>query len=104
MTRGEVWWAELPPPIGRRPIVILTRNSVLRTINSIVVCLVTTRIRALPSGLPIGPAEGLPMRSVASLDNLLTVPKARLVRLSGKLSEAQIVRLNSCLKVALEIE
>lgn len=41
MKRGEIWWAELPAPVGSRPVIILTRDAVLENIGSIVVALVT---------------------------------------------------------------
>lgn len=104
MTRGEVWWAELAPPVGRRPVVILTRNAVLPRISSIVVCLVTTTIRGLRTELSLGRSEGLPQPSVASMDNIITIPKNRLIRLLGSLSRDRIAELNTCLKFALEIE
>jgi len=47
--RGEIWWAELPPPVGNRPVIILTRDAVLENIGSIVVALVTRTIRQLPT-------------------------------------------------------
>ena len=46
MKRGEIWWAELPHPVGSRPVVILTRDAVLENIGAIVVALV----RASPKG------------------------------------------------------
>jgi mRNA-degrading endonuclease toxin of MazEF toxin-antitoxin module len=45
--RGEIWWAELPPPVGNRPVIILTRDAVLENIGSIVLALVTRTIRQL---------------------------------------------------------
>lgn len=75
MKRGEVWWAELPQPVGSRPVVILTRDSVLHSIQGIVVALITRTIRELPSEVVLGRRPGLPMRCVANLDNILTEPK-----------------------------
>jgi mRNA interferase MazF len=43
-----VWWAELPPPVGSRPVIILTRDTVLDNISGIVVALVTPTVRQLP--------------------------------------------------------
>ncbi len=40
MKRREIWWAELPPPVGNRPVVILTRDKVFQSIGGIVVALV----------------------------------------------------------------
>lgn len=49
MRRGEVWWADLPEPVGSRPVVILTRDTVLHSVQSIVVGLVTRTVRGLPT-------------------------------------------------------
>lgn len=103
MRRGEVWWAELPGPIHSRPVVILTRDSVIDSIELVVVALVTRTRRGLQSELPIGKREGLPRPSVASLDNLLTVPKFTLTRQLGALSNERIADLNLAIKFALDI-
>ena len=76
MKRGEVWWAELPPPVGPRPVVILTRDRVLPSIDSVVVALVTRTVRGVETEVRVGRREGLPSQSVINLDNLLTVSEA----------------------------
>ena len=83
MRRAEVWWAELPPPVGPRPVVVLTRNAVSDTIGAVVVALVTRTSRGLPTEVSVGKGEGLPRPSVVNTDNILTVPRQRLVRLMG---------------------
>jgi mRNA interferase MazF len=83
MRRAEVWWAELPPPVGSRPVVVLTRDAVLHSIEAIVVTLVTRTVRGVPTEVPLGRRQGLPTRCVANLDNFLTVPQIRLKRLMG---------------------
>jgi len=79
--RGEIWWVELPSPVGSRPVVILTRDAVLENIGAIVVALVTRTVRQLPTEVVLGRRQGLPVPSVANLDNILTVPRHRLKRL-----------------------
>lgn len=54
MKRGEVWWAELPPPVGDRPVVILTRDGVVNTIGGVVVVLVTRTVRNLATKVILG--------------------------------------------------
>lgn len=103
MKRGEVWWAELPPPVGSRPIVILTRDSVLHTISAIVVALVTRTIRQLPTEVVLGRRQGLPARCVANLDNVLTVPRHRLKRLMGACDADKIAELNQAIKAAFDV-
>ncbi len=103
MRRGEIWWADLPSPVGSRPVVILTRDAVLDRIESVVVAIVTRTIRGLPTEVVLGRQQGLPVRCVASLDNLLTVPRHRLTRLMGACSAEKLREFNSAIKVVFDI-
>lgn len=103
MKRGEVWWAELPEPVGPRPVVILTRDAVLDSIDAVVVALVTRTARGLGSEVVLGRQEGLTGKCVANLDNLLTVPKSRLARQMGMLSKTKVLELNHAVQFALGI-
>ncbi|MCK6557102.1 type II toxin-antitoxin system PemK/MazF family toxin [Candidatus Binatia bacterium] len=103
MKRGEVWWAELPPPVGSRPVVILTRDAVLPNIGGIVVALVTRTVRQLPTEVTLGRRQGLPVSCVANLDNLLTIPRDRLKRLMGACDAHKIGELNRAIKTALDV-
>ncbi len=98
-----MWWAELPPPVGSRPIVIPTRDSVLHTIGAIVVALVTRTVRQLPTEVVLGRRQGLPVRCVANLDNILTVPRHRLKRLMGACDAAKIAELNQAIRAAFDV-
>jgi mRNA-degrading endonuclease toxin of MazEF toxin-antitoxin module len=100
--RGEIWWAELDLPIGNRPVVILTRDSVLSTIDSVTFALVTRNQRFLPTEIELGRAQGL-TRSVVSLDNILTAKKARLKRLLGSLNGEKLEELDQKIKLALGV-
>ena len=103
MKRGEIWWAELPPPVGNRPVIILTRDAVLENIGSIVVALITRTIRQLPTEVVLGRRQGLPVPCVANLDNILTVPRRRLTRLMGACDAGKIEELNQAIKIALDV-
>ena len=103
MRRNEVWWAELPSPVGPRPVVLLTRDSVIDSIDSIVVALVTRTVRELPTEVRVGQQEGLPRPCVVNLDNILTIPKARLTRQLGALSQDKVEQLNQAIKTALDV-
>lgn len=103
MKRGEIWWAELPAPVGNRPVIILTRDAVLDNIGSIVVALVTRTIRQLPTEVVLSRRQGLPVTCVANLDNILTVPRHRLKRLMGACDSGKIEELNQAIKIALDV-
>ena len=78
MHRGEVWWAELPQPTGKRPVVLLSRDAAYRIRTSVTVGMVTRTTRAIPVEVPLGPEDGMPQQCVVNLDDILTNPKARL--------------------------
>lgn len=84
VARGEVWWGETPEEEGR-PFLVVSRNAANEVKQRVLVAPVTRRIRGLPSELPLGAGEGLPVDSAASFDNLRPFPKAMLTRRLGAL-------------------
>jgi mRNA interferase MazF len=91
--RGEIWWGEAPDAKGR-PYLVLTRNDAIPVLRTILVAPVTRTIRGIPTEVPLGAGEGLPADGVASLDNVLTFPKALLVRRLGALAAER--RMQPC--------
>ena len=103
MNRGDVRDAELPGA-GRHPVVVVTRNAAIPVLTSVVVVMVTSTIRGLPSEVPLGPVQGLSRDCVANCDNLFTVPKRALGHVRGSLGPTELRRLNDALRLALELE
>jgi mRNA interferase MazF len=103
LKRAEIWWADLPSPIGSRPVVILTRDRVLQSIGSMVVTLGTRTVRGLPTEVVLGRHQGLPVSCVANLDNIVTVPRNRLRYLMGACDNSKVDELNQAIKAALDI-
>jgi mRNA interferase MazF len=71
----EIWWAELPKPAGRRPVLLLSRDDAYTYLNKFIAAEITTVIRGIPVEVPLGPREGLPKACVANCDNLRTVSR-----------------------------
>jgi len=103
MKRGEVWWAELPPPIGRRPVVLLSRDEAYAVRNAVTVAEVTTTIRNIPVEVSIGQEDGLPKRCVVNLDTIVTVRKYLLKERITLLSSEKIKEINDAIRFALDI-
>jgi mRNA interferase MazF len=89
VARGELWWGESPDEKGR-PYLVVSRDAANAVMKRVLVAPVTRRIRSIPSELPVGPAEGLPIDSVASFDNLQPFPTAMLTRRLGKLADRRL--------------
>lgn len=97
MRRGEIWYADVPGD-KRRPVVVLTRDSVLPLLTTILVAPVTTRIRNIPTEVPV---SGLVKACVANLDNITPLPKATLVERAGRLSRDELIALCSAARFAI---
>ena len=104
MTRGEIYWADLGPPAGRRPVIVLSRSAAISVLSAVVVAPASRTIRGIASEVPMGPPEGLPEVCVASCDNLLTVPKDRFeTDPLGALGLEKTIALDRALRFAIEI-
>lgn len=104
MRRGEVYWADLGPPAGRRPVLVVSRTTAIPVLSALVTAPITRTIRGIASEVKLGPEEGLPEECVASCDNLLTVPKDRLDgEPLGEVSLRKVMDLDRALRFALEI-
>lgn len=103
MRRGEIWWAELPPPIGKRPVLLLSRDAAYSVRTSVTVSIVTRTIRAIPVEVPLGPEDGMPAHCVANLDDILTIPKARLTERITILSAEKMTGVARAVIFALDL-
>src|SRR6266481_9054102 len=98
MRRGEVWWAELPAPAGRRPVILLSRNEAYAIRELVTVAPVTTRVRGIPSEVPLGRRDGLPKSGAANLDTVTTIPKQALSARIAALEPAKLVAVDRALR------
>jgi mRNA interferase MazF len=73
--RGEVWWVE-DPDAGRRPHLVLTRDTAIPILSQLISVPATRRVRGLPTEVELGPVDGMPDVCALSLDNATLVPKA----------------------------
>lgn len=100
--RGELWWAETPDSSKGRPFLILTRNEAIPVLRTILVAPVTRTIRRIPTEIPLGISEGLPVASAAVMDGVLAFPKSMLVRRMGALSPERHGELCEALSAAVD--
>lgn len=82
--QGEIWWAEAED--RRRPVLVVTRSEAVPVLTWIVVAPVTRTVRDIPTEVPVGPDQGLPVASVASFDNLQPIRRTFLTQRVGSLA------------------
>lgn len=100
--RGELWWCELAE-IGRRPVVVLSRDAAIPRLRRVLVAPCTTTIRALLSEVVLKPGDDpIPWRSAVNLDSVESVSVAVLVRRLGRLADARMREICGALAVAVD--
>jgi mRNA interferase MazF len=104
MKRGEIWWAELEPPAGRRPVLLLSRDEAYIIRDLVIVASVTTKIRHIPSEVPLNLEDGLPKPCVINLDTITTIAKVSLREKLATLSSKKLEAVEVALCFALGIE
>jgi len=103
MRRGEIWWARLALPAGRRPVVLVSRDAAYMIRLSVTVAEVSTVVRAIPSEVALGKRDGMPRPCVINADNLVTISKALLESHIASLSAAKLDQLDAALQFSLAL-
>jgi len=103
MRRGEVWWADLPLPVGRRPVLLLSRDEAYAVRNAVTVAEVTSTIRGIPVEVELGREDGLPKKCVVNLDTIVTIRKDLLIERIAILRDEKIVQIDAAIKFALSL-
>ena len=102
--RGEVWWCEIPE-IGRRPVVVVSRDAAIPRLRRSLVAPCTTTIRNLPSEVSLIAGEDpVPLDSAVSLDSVESVSVGTLTDRLGRLSDSRMREVCRALAVAVDCE
>lgn len=101
MRRGEIWWADLPAPGGRRPVALLSRDEAYAVRSLVIVAAVTTRIRNIPVEVPLDQSDGLDRPCVINLDVIQTIDKTLLREHITALRPQKLRQLEEALCFAL---
>ena len=104
MKKGEVWWARLKPPAGRRPVVLLSRDEAYSVRKAVTVAPLTTTVRGIAVEASLGLEDGLPKPCAVNCDSLLTIPKAYLESRIARLSERKIEEIHKAIRFALDMD
>jgi mRNA interferase MazF len=102
--RGEVWWCELAE-IGRRPVVVLSRDVAIPRLRRTLIGPCTTTIRGIPSEVLLEPGDDpVPRTSVVNLDSVESVSLGTLVERLGRLSDERMRQICEALEIAVACE
>lgn len=101
MKRGEIRWYKFQKPDKKRPILILTRDSIIEYLNEVTIAPITSTIRDIPSEVILEKEDGVPQRCAVNCDHLQTVDKSKIGGLITTLSGGQMLALGRAVRFAL---
>ena len=104
LSRGEIWMIDLPRPDKRRPVLVVSRPSLIGLLHTVTVAAITSTLRGSPTEVELGVEEGLKQASCVNLCNLFTVEKRRLSRFVGTVDAAKMRAVCRALVIATGCE
>lgn len=103
MKRGEIRWFRFKTPDKKRPVIILTRDSILEYLGEVTVAPITSTIRDIPSEVLLSKSDGLPSDCVINFDHIQTVSKNKIGRLISVLSPERLQEVREAIRFSLDL-
>jgi mRNA interferase MazF len=101
MKRGEIRWYKFKSPDKKRPVLILTRDSVLEYLGEVTVAPITSTVRDIPSEVFLSKQDGMPKDCAINFDHIQTVSKGKIGSLITKLSKDKLEQVRNAIQFAL---
>jgi mRNA interferase MazF len=103
MKRGEIRWYKFKAPDEKRPILILTRDSILEYLGEVTVAPITSTVRDIPSEVFLSKQDGMVKDCAINLDHIQTVSKGKIGSLITALSADKLERVSEAIQFALNL-
>lgn len=103
MKRGEMRWYKFKKPDKKRPVLILTRDSILEYLGDVTVAPVTSTIRDIPSEVFLSGIDGMKKDCVINLDHIQTVSKSKIGALISTLSKEKLLQVKDAISFAIDL-
>ena len=103
MKRGDVRWYKFEKPDKSRPVVVLTRDSIIPHISEVTVAPVTSTIRDIPSEVLLDKGDGVPRECAVNCDHMQTVAKAKIGSLITSLSTDRMREIRAAIAFAIAL-
>ncbi|MDX2494699.1 MAG: type II toxin-antitoxin system PemK/MazF family toxin [Desulfuromusa sp.] len=103
MKRGEIRWYKFSHPDKKRPVLILTRNSILEYLGEVTIAPITTTVRDIPSEVFLSKTDGMPRECAVNCDHLQSVSKGKIGTIITDLSPAKLREVGQAIQFSLDI-
>ncbi len=104
MKRGEIRWYKFNPPDKNRPVLIVSRDSVISYLNEITVVPITSTIRDIPSEVILTKEDGMTKECAVNCDHIQTVSKHKIGDLITSLPSSKMHEVNDSIRFALGMD
>ncbi len=110
--RGEIWWADLPTPVGsgpgyRRPVLVVQSDRFnASAIGTVVIAAITGNmtIGAAKGNVSLTPRQsGLPKDSVINVSQILTIDRSLLIERINTIPQKKMNQVDEGLKLVLDL-
>ncbi|MGD2037326.1 MAG: type II toxin-antitoxin system PemK/MazF family toxin [Desulfobacterales bacterium] len=103
MKRGEIRWYKFKAPGKKRPVLVLTRNSILEYLGEVTIAPITSTIRDIPSEVFLSKNEGMQRDCAINVDHIQTVSQRKIGSLITRLSSEKIRQVREAISFALDL-
>jgi mRNA interferase MazF len=103
MKRGEIRWYKFTHPDKKRPILILTRDSILEYLGEVTIAPITSTVRNIPSEVFLSKHDGMPRECAINCDHIQTVAKGKIGALISTLASEKMRKVRKAIAFALSL-
>ncbi len=103
MKRGEVRWYRFAKPDKKRPVLVVTRTSIIEYLGEVTIAPITSTIRDIPSEVFLSKQEGMQQDSVVNCDHIQTVSRGKVGKLITSLSLEKMQEVSRAIRFALDL-
>jgi len=103
MKRGEIRWYKFKAPDKKRPVLILTRDSILEYLGEVTVAPITSTVRDIPSEVFLSKQDGMIKDCAVNFDHIQTVSKGKIGSLITTLSADKLEHMSEAIQFALNL-
>ena len=103
MTRGEVRWYKFKAPDKKRPVLILTRDSIIEYLGEVTVAPITSTVRDIPSEVFLSKKDGMTKDCAVNFDHIQTVSKGKIGSRLMTLSRNKLGQVRDAIQFALDL-
>lgn len=103
MKRGEVRWYTFKKPDRKRPVLVLTRDTIIEYLGEVTIAPITSTIRDIPSEVFLSRHDGMSRNCAVNCDHLQTVSKAKVGSIITTLSAQQMNKVKVAICFALDL-